>query len=198
MAKKKKVKSKPKLKIVKDDPNDVTMDDINNAIDQIIVENDLITEEDIANAFIREGLAKSIATQPEVEEFDIVVNKNSEMILFDAIPLEKLLVDYSRREWKTFVWTVSVQSLNEELNSPYDILAVADEQEMALNILQGTIARLFICYPIQTDELKIHVKKGYNGLGDMKYCMTNEFYIDQFQVVYRVCSQSAQWLDDNA
>ena len=176
-----------------------TMDDITNFADKMIIENNVIGIEDITNAFIRGKLAKSIGTQPEiVEEFDIVVNKNSEMLIYDVLPIEKLIIDYSRREWKTFVWTVSVQSLNEELNSPYDILAVADEQDMALDICQVEIASLFISYPIQADELEIHVKKAYNELGDMRYCMTNEFYIEQLQVIYRVCSQSTLWQDSSS
>ena len=197
MAKKK--KTKPKLKLVKNDPTDITMDDVNNAVDKIIIENDLISEEDITNAFIRIELAKSISAQAQVvEEFDIVVNKNSEMLIYDAIHLEKLIVDCPKSENKTCVWLVSVQSINEDLNNPYRNLAVVDEQEVALNILQAEIAELFISYPIKTDELKVHVKKQYNNLWDgIKYCIKTEFIIKQFDIIYRVCSEENFWDKDS-
>jgi hypothetical protein len=167
------------------------MDDITNAVDKIIIEEDLVSEEDLANAFIRAELAKSIGTQPEVvEEFEIVVNKNSKMLLYDAVSLEKLIIDCSNSKGKACVWIVSIQSINDELNSPYNILAVAEEQEVALNIVQGEIAGLFILYPIKTQQKKIHEKKHYNELWTgSKYCIKTEFHINQFQVVYRVCSE---------
>ena len=195
MAKKK--KSKPKLKLVKNDPKDITMDDITHAVDKIIIENDLITEEDILNAFMKGWLAESLATQPEkVEEFDIIVKKNSDELLFDAVPMDELLVKSNTKN-NANLWVVSIQSMSEEYNCPYGIRGVTDEQAIALKVLQTEIAELYITHPSIPEELEIHVKKQYSELMGNKaknliYNIRIEFIIKQFQIIYRI-SEEPNW-----
>lgn len=193
----KKKKQKPNLRLVKNDPTDITMDDINNAVDKIIIENDHISEADLANVFTKGWIAESLVKQPEkTDEFGIIVNKNSEELLFDAVPLEKLLVKNKKNDGGN-VWIVSIQSMSEEHNHPYGIRGVTDEQAIALKVLQNEIAELYITYPNIPEELKINVKKQHSELigNEAKNLIYNrriEFHIEQFELIYRI-SEEPNW-----
>ena len=204
MAKKK--NTKPKLKIVKNDPvdsdpEDIDMDDINYAADKIIARDDMLDEDDLANAFIRLDVAKKLAFHSNAikEEFEIVVDVNSEQLIYDAVPVEKLLVYGSNLECKGIVWVVSVQAVNEEYKSPFEILAVTESQEGALNICQGEMSKMLNSYPIERDEFDILIKKEHIKYETgAKLNIKTEFYIKQLHIIYGICSQLCFWRDDSA
>ena len=196
MARKKK-KQKPKLKLVKNAPEESaenppkpTMEDIVYAVDEIILQNDLMTDEGLLRASIRQDLKNAcVSPQAEKEEFEIVVDTRARRILYDVKPLEDFMVRSPNLEIKGTVWVVSVQVIDKEMDNPYTLLVFTDNQKGALLVCQGEIAGLFEPYPRSIEKMKIRVRKEFIQLSnDAKIDVKIDFFIEELGVVYRVSS----------
>jgi hypothetical protein len=188
--KQKKKEHKPKLRLVRNDPEDPMVEHIERTVEEMRSAQGLTDEEakDLEHRF--KGL---FVKSPDsvTEELDLVLDKKSDCVLYDAIPLEKLMIDCPNLSGKSCVWVLSKQYMVKEYGSPYEVISVTDTQEGALNVCQGEISDEIEQSQISKgDSLELHIRKEHIPLGkDVNLNIRIELHIKEYGVTYLVSSQ---------
>ena len=164
--KQKKKEHKPKLRLVRatteetnENPPKPTIEDIEHAVDEIILGDDTIMTQVIANAINRHKMKPETA-QRKVERSKVVVKVHSESSIFDFISAEETMINCPNLESEDFVWVLFYCYCDEQRGNLFGPISVHTKQVRAINRCFWEMQSLLIsAEKTGDDKVDIHINK---------------------------------------